>query len=99
MSGLLFSVHLEMVDFGSRQGRSTFVTEVVVRLRRGLQKCENAVLGQKMPFLNGHYLMQTRLTCNRSLCPANIFSIPSCLRVVISSSMAWFLIFSIFAFS
>jgi len=44
------SVYLEMVDFGSIQGRSPFVTAVVVSLRRGSQKGENAVLGQKMPF-------------------------------------------------
>ncbi len=29
------SVHPEMVDFGSRQGRSLFTTAVVVGLRRG----------------------------------------------------------------
>ena len=54
MDYLLFSVHPELVDFGSRQGRSPFATAVVVGLRRGSQKGENAVLGQKMPFPNGH---------------------------------------------
>jgi hypothetical protein len=34
------SVHPEIVDFGSGQGR------------------ENAVLGQKMPFLDGHELLR-----------------------------------------
>jgi hypothetical protein len=48
------SVYLEMVDFGSTQGRSPFATAVVVSLRRGSQKDENAVLGQKMPFPDGH---------------------------------------------
>ncbi len=48
------SVYLEMVDFGSIQGRSPFATAVVVSLRRGSQKGENAVLGQKMPFPDGH---------------------------------------------
>jgi len=42
---ILTSVHLEIVDFGSRQGRSPFETAVVVDLRRGSQKGENAVLG------------------------------------------------------
>ena len=50
----LFSVHSEMVDLGSRQGRSPFATAVVVDLRRGSQKGENAVLGQKMPFPDGY---------------------------------------------
>jgi hypothetical protein len=50
----LISVHPEMVDFGSRQGRSSFATAGVVRLRRGLQNGENAVLGQKMLFMDGH---------------------------------------------
>ena len=48
------NVYPEMVDFGSRQGRSPFATAVVVSLRRGSQKGENAVLGQKMPFPDGH---------------------------------------------
>jgi len=41
-----------MVDFGSGQGRSIFAAAGVVCLRRGLQKYENAVLGQKMPFMD-----------------------------------------------
>jgi hypothetical protein len=48
------SVHPEIVDFGSRQGRRVFSTADVVRLRRGLKKSENAVLGRKMLFLDGH---------------------------------------------
>jgi hypothetical protein len=42
----LFSVHPEMVDFGSGQGRSDFETAGVVRLRRGFQMSENAGLGR-----------------------------------------------------
>jgi hypothetical protein len=44
-----------MVDFGSGQGLSVFATTGIVCLFRGLQKSENAVLGQKM-------LFQTRIT-------------------------------------
>jgi hypothetical protein len=43
-----------MVDFGSGQGRSEFATAGVAALRRGLQRSENAGLGRKMPFLDGH---------------------------------------------
>ncbi len=50
----LTCVHPEIVDFGSRQGRRIFSTTVVVRLRRGSMKSENAVLGRKMLFLDGH---------------------------------------------
>ncbi len=50
------SVHPEIVDFGSRQGRRIFSTAVVMCLRRGSKKSENAVLGRKMLFLDGHYL-------------------------------------------
>jgi hypothetical protein len=50
----LVSVHPERVDFGSGQGRSYFTTAGVVALRRGLQNCENAGLGRKMLFLDGH---------------------------------------------
>ena len=46
-----------MVDLGSGQGRSDFATAVVAPLRRGLQKSENADLEQKMPFIDGHYLV------------------------------------------
>jgi hypothetical protein len=45
-----------MVDFGSGPGRSLFVTGGVAALRRGLQKDENAGLGRKMPFPDGHSL-------------------------------------------
>jgi hypothetical protein len=50
----LGSVHPEMVDFGSGQGRSDFETAGVARLRRGFQKSENAGLVRKMPFMDGH---------------------------------------------
>jgi hypothetical protein len=40
-----------MVDFGSGQGLSVFATTGIVCLFRGLQKSENAVLGQKMLFI------------------------------------------------
>ncbi len=53
------SVHPEIVDFGSRQGRRIFSTAGVVRLRRGSEKSENAVLGRKMLFLDGHYIVFT----------------------------------------
>jgi hypothetical protein len=43
-----------MVDFDSEQGLSVFATAGIVRLCRGLQKSENADLGQKMPFMDGH---------------------------------------------
>ena len=45
-----------MVDFGSGQGRRAFGTAGVVKPRRGFQKRENAGLGRKMPFMDGHYL-------------------------------------------
>ena len=46
-----------MVDFGSGQGRSALETGGVAALRRGYQGWENAVLGQKMLFLDGSYLI------------------------------------------
>ena len=46
----------QMVGFGSEQGLSEFETGGVAWLRRGFQKSENAALGQKMPFVDGHYL-------------------------------------------
>ena len=45
-----------MVDFGPEQGMSEFETAVVVRHLRGFQMSENAALGQKMPFMDGHSL-------------------------------------------
>ena len=51
----LTSVHPERVACGSDQGRSIFETGVVVSLRRGFQKCKNADMDRKMPFLDGHY--------------------------------------------
>ena len=52
----LFSVHPEMVDFGSGQGRSLFTATGVAALRRGLQKNENVGLDRKTPFMDGHYI-------------------------------------------
>jgi len=51
-----------MVDLGSGQGRSDFATAGVAALRRGLQKSENAGLGRKMPFMDGHYLILSIIT-------------------------------------
>ncbi len=51
---LKISVHPEIVDFGSGQGLSVFATTGIVNLFRGLQKSENAALGQKMLFMDGH---------------------------------------------
>jgi hypothetical protein len=51
------SFHLEMVDFGSGQGRRLFATTGVAALRRGLQKDENADPGRKMPFLIGNLVI------------------------------------------
>jgi hypothetical protein len=53
-----------MVDFGSEQGLSNFETHgVAVPALAGIasyvedfQKSENAAPGQKMPFVDGHYL-------------------------------------------
>ena len=53
-----------MVDFGSGQGRSDFEPDGiavvakrrVAKLRRRFQKSENAGLGRKMPFMDGHDL-------------------------------------------
>jgi hypothetical protein len=50
----ILSVHPEIVDFGSGQGLSVFATTGIVRLFRGLQKSENAALGQKMLFPDRH---------------------------------------------
>jgi hypothetical protein len=46
-------VRSEMVASGSGQGLSVFETAGIVDLFRGLQKSENAALGQKMPFPDG----------------------------------------------
>ena len=54
MPGGLVSVHPEMVDFGSGQGRSDLLTAGVAALRRGFIRRENTGLEQKMPFLVGH---------------------------------------------
>jgi hypothetical protein len=45
-----------MVDFGSEQGLSDFETAGIAWLFRGFQKSENAALGRKMPFPDGHLL-------------------------------------------
>jgi hypothetical protein len=59
------SVHPEMVGCGSDQGCSEVETRrrsleseasVVAALCRGFQPSENAELGRKMPFMDGHYL-------------------------------------------
>jgi hypothetical protein len=50
------SVHPEMVGCGSDQGRSEVETAGVAALRRGFQPSENAELGHKMPFMDGHQL-------------------------------------------
>jgi len=51
----LVSVRSEIAGFGSGQGLSVFATAGIVYLFRGLQKSENAALGQKMPFPDEHY--------------------------------------------
>jgi hypothetical protein len=53
------SVHLEIVDFGPGQGLSVFATTGIACLFRGLQKSENAALGQKMLFPDGHSKKET----------------------------------------
>ncbi len=50
----LTSVRPQMVDIGSEQGLSNFETADITGLFRGFQKSENAALGQKMPFVDGH---------------------------------------------
>ena len=52
-----FSARPEMVDCSSDQGSSVFESAGAVRLRRGFQKRENADMGCKMPFMDGHYLI------------------------------------------
>jgi hypothetical protein len=54
---LPYSVHPELVDCGSSQGRSVLETAGVAALRRGFPKRENAGLGRKMPIMGGHYLI------------------------------------------
>jgi hypothetical protein len=54
METYINSVHPEMVDLGSGQGRREFETAGVARLGRGFQMSENAGLGRKMPFMDGH---------------------------------------------
>ena len=49
-------VHPEMVDFVSRQGRTKVSTGGVAALRRGQKPAENAVSGQKVPFLDGYWM-------------------------------------------
>jgi hypothetical protein len=46
-----------MVDLGLEQGLSNFETAGISGLCRGFQKSENAAPGQKMPFVDGHYLV------------------------------------------
>ena len=59
----------EWVDSGSDRGRDGIETGGVAALRREFQYRENAGVGQKMPILKGHYLMQTFLTSSKSQCP------------------------------
>ncbi len=56
MRSLIVSARPEMVDFGSGQGRRALGTAGLARRRRGFQKRENAGLGRKMPFMDGHEL-------------------------------------------
>ena len=46
-----------MVDFGSGQGLSNFETAGIAGYFEDFQKSENAALGRKMPFVDGHYLV------------------------------------------
>jgi hypothetical protein len=46
-----------MVDCSPDQGRSDFETADVAALRRGFQMSEITEPGRKMPFLDGHYLV------------------------------------------
>ena len=50
------------VDFGSGQGRREVETAGVAALRRGFQPSENAGLGRKMPFVDGHCWRPSWLT-------------------------------------
>jgi methyl coenzyme M reductase gamma subunit len=60
----IVSVHPEMVGCGSDQGRSEVETRrrslesqaSVAALRRGFRPSENAELGHKTPFMDGHLL-------------------------------------------
>jgi len=63
-----------MVDFGSGQGRSEIETAGVLALRRGFQSSENAGLGRKMPFLDGHYPKQYTQTRSTGSHPTWILS-------------------------
>jgi len=46
-----------MVDFGSWQGYSLFETAGIARYFEDFKKARNAARGQKMPFMDGHYLV------------------------------------------
>jgi hypothetical protein len=54
MQGELFSVHPEMVDCGSGQGRSDVATAGVAEATPGIAKSENAGLCRKTPLMDGH---------------------------------------------
>ena len=43
-----------MVDFVSEQGLSIFETAGIACYFEDFEKCENAALGRKMPFMDGH---------------------------------------------
>ena len=46
--------HVCDVALAKAKGRSDFATAGVARLRRGLQRSENAGMGRKVPFMDGH---------------------------------------------
>ncbi len=54
-----------MVDCGSGQGRSVLATASGAALRRGMQIYENAAMGRKMPFMDGHYIIPSFGVVNR----------------------------------
>ena len=69
----LVSVHPEMVDLGSGQDRSPFAPprNGIFNTRNWstlkIAKDKNAVLAQKMPFLDGHYRKDTIYSYNTQI--------------------------------
>ena len=51
---IFVSVHPEMVDFGSGQGRSDFARRRRSEATPRIAKSENAGMGRKTPFMDGH---------------------------------------------
>jgi hypothetical protein len=43
-----------MVDFGPEQGQSISETAGIACYFEDFRKCDNAALGKKMPFMDGH---------------------------------------------